>query len=82
MRTIITHWSVITGRDMKAGKVAPPSARLPVLAMPAADASAERPSVEPTAAELKPSLVCRRQRASAIVPGADAPYLQGADAPF
>ena len=23
MRTIITHWSIITGRDMKAGKVAP-----------------------------------------------------------
>jgi hypothetical protein len=23
MRTIITHWSIITGRDMKAGKIAP-----------------------------------------------------------
>jgi hypothetical protein len=23
MRTIITHWSIVTGRDMKAGKVAP-----------------------------------------------------------
>lgn len=38
MRTIITHWSVITGRDMKAGKVAPADApRRPVLAMPAAE---------------------------------------------
>lgn len=26
MRTIITHWSIITGRDMKAGKVAPADA--------------------------------------------------------
>ncbi len=26
MRTIITHWSVITGRDMKAGKIAPADA--------------------------------------------------------
>ena len=33
MRTIITHWSVITGRDMKAGKIAPSEApRRPVLA--------------------------------------------------
>jgi hypothetical protein len=33
MRTIITHWSVITGRDMKAGKIAPADApRRPVLA--------------------------------------------------
>jgi len=38
MRTIITHWSVITGRDMKAGKIAPADApRRPVLAMPAAE---------------------------------------------
>jgi hypothetical protein len=26
MRTIITHWSVISGRDIKSGKVAPPDA--------------------------------------------------------
>jgi hypothetical protein len=26
MRTIITHWSIITGRDMKAGKIAPAEA--------------------------------------------------------
>jgi hypothetical protein len=26
MRTIITHWSIITGRDMKAGKIAPADA--------------------------------------------------------
>jgi hypothetical protein len=26
MRTIITHWSIITGRDMKAGKIAPSDA--------------------------------------------------------
>jgi hypothetical protein len=26
MRTIITHWSIITGRDMKAGKIAPSEA--------------------------------------------------------
>ena len=26
MRTIITHWSIISGRDIKAGKVAPPDA--------------------------------------------------------
>ena len=33
MRTIITHWSIITGRDMKAGKIAPrDAARRPVLA--------------------------------------------------
>lgn len=32
MRTIITHWSIITGRDMKAGKVAPmDTARRPAL---------------------------------------------------
>ena len=38
MRTIITHWSMITGRDMKAGKIAPADApRRPVLAMPAAE---------------------------------------------
>lgn len=26
MRTIITHWSIVTGRDMKAGKIAPSDA--------------------------------------------------------
>lgn len=32
MRTIITHWSIITGRDMKAGKIAPmETARRPML---------------------------------------------------
>lgn len=32
MRTIITHWSIITGRDMKAGKVAPmETSRRPML---------------------------------------------------
>jgi len=39
MRTIITHWSIITGRDMKAGKIAPMDApRRPVLAMGASTA--------------------------------------------
>ena len=34
MRTIITHWSIITGRDMKAGKIAPSeAARRPALAL-------------------------------------------------
>ncbi len=38
MRTIITHWSIITGRDMKAGKIAPAEApRRPVLAIGAAE---------------------------------------------
>jgi transcriptional regulator with XRE-family HTH domain len=38
MRTIITHWSIITGRDMKAGKIAPmETARRPVLAVSALD---------------------------------------------
>jgi hypothetical protein len=38
MRTIITHWSIITGRDMKAGKIAPlETARRPVLAVGALD---------------------------------------------
>lgn len=33
MRTIITHWSIISGRDMKAGKIAPMDAtRRPALA--------------------------------------------------
>ena len=41
MRTIITHWSIITGRDMKAGKIAPMDApRRPVLALGAADRAA------------------------------------------
>jgi hypothetical protein len=36
MRTIITHWSIITGRDMKAGKIAPSdAARRPALALTA-----------------------------------------------
>lgn len=39
MRTIITHWSIITGRDMKASKIAPmDAARRPVLAMGASTA--------------------------------------------
>ena len=39
MRTIITHWSIISGRDMKAGKIAPLDApRRPVLAMGAGTA--------------------------------------------
>jgi hypothetical protein len=34
MRKIITHWSIITGRDMKAGKIAPAeAARRPALAL-------------------------------------------------
>jgi hypothetical protein len=38
MRTIVTHWSIITGRDMKAGKIAPmDAARRPVLAVSALD---------------------------------------------
>ena len=42
MRTIITHWSIITGRDMKAGKIAPSDApRRPVLACRRPNASAE-----------------------------------------
>ena len=37
MRTIITHWSIITGRDMKAGKLVPSeAARRPTLALGAA----------------------------------------------
>ncbi len=48
MRTIITHWSIITGRDMKAGKIAPiEAARRPVLAAaPHSSAPAEPAALE------------------------------------
>ena len=42
MRTIITHWSIITGRDMKAGKIAPmEAARRPGWRRGALDAQVE-----------------------------------------
>jgi len=37
MRTIITHWSIITGRDMKAGKIAPMDAPRRPTALTAVD---------------------------------------------